>query len=85
MKTSLIRDAQIRVGKGETWQDPGDKIPGEKTGTTGGLSAATLEPSHGGAPMPDFAARRAKIWGDRVFSAAEVRAMRDAELEGDDG
>jgi hypothetical protein len=35
--------------------------------------------------MPDFAARRRSIWGDRVFSAAEVKAMRDAELEGDLG
>jgi hypothetical protein len=85
MKTSLIRDAQTRVGKGEVWQDPEDKILGEKTGTTFGLSAATHEPNHGGVPMPDFAARRATIWGDRVFSAAEVRAMREAELEGDDG
>ena len=85
MKTGLISDVPTRVGKGEDWQDPRDKIPGDKTGTTGGLSAATLEPNHGGVLMPDFAARRAKIWGDRVFSAAEVRAMRDAELEGDDG
>ena len=85
MKTSLIRDAQTRVGKGEDWQDPGDKILGEKTGTTGGLSGAALKTNHEGAPKPDFAARLKTIWGDRVFSAAEVRAMRDAELEGDDG
>jgi hypothetical protein len=85
MKTSLIRDAQTRVGKGEAWQDPRDKSPGEKTGTTFGLSAATLETNQEGVPKPDFAARRATIWGDRVFSAAEVRAMREAELEGDDG
>jgi hypothetical protein len=24
-------------------------------------------------------------WGDRVFSAAEVKAMRDAELDGEEG
>ena len=36
-------------------------------------------------PMPDFAARRKAIWGDRVFSEEEVKAMRDAELEGDLG
>ena len=34
---------------------------------------------------PDFAARRKAIWGSRVFSDAEVRAMRDAELEGEEG
>ena len=35
--------------------------------------------------MPDFAARRKAIWGNRMFSAAEVKAMREAELEGDLG
>ena len=34
---------------------------------------------------PDFAARRKAIWGDRVFSDAEVKAMREAELEGEEG
>jgi hypothetical protein len=32
--------------------------------------------------MPDFMARLNEIWGGRVFSDEEVRAMRDAELEG---
>lgn len=85
MKSGSISDVPTRVGKGEAWQDPGDKILGEKAGTTSGLSAATLKTNHEGVPKPDFAARRATIWGDRVFSAAEVRAMREAELEGDDG
>lgn len=85
MKTGSISDVPTRVGKGEAWQDSEDKILGEKAGTTSGLSLAPLEPGHGRAPKPDFAARRATIWGDRVFTAAEVRAMREAELEGEDG
>ena len=35
--------------------------------------------------MPDFAARQRVIWGDRMFSEAEVIAMREAELEGEEG
>lgn len=35
--------------------------------------------------MPDFAAGLKETWGDRVFSEAEVTAMRDAELAGDLG
>jgi hypothetical protein len=35
--------------------------------------------------MPDFAARRKKIWGDRVFTAEEVARMRADELEGEEG
>ena len=34
---------------------------------------------------PDFAARRKAIWGDRVFTDAEVIAMRKAELDGEEG
>ena len=36
-------------------------------------------------PKPDFAARRKEIWGDRTFTAAEVKQMREAELEGEQG
>ncbi|MBK8095047.1 MAG: hypothetical protein IPK32_24535 [Verrucomicrobiaceae bacterium] len=32
-------------------------------------------------PLPDFRARLRKTWGSRVFSDAEVKAMREAELE----
>ncbi len=34
---------------------------------------------------PDWMAQIKEVWGDRVFSAAEVKAMRDAELEGEEG
>jgi len=34
---------------------------------------------------PDFAARLKAIWGDRVFSEAEVVAMRAMELNGEEG
>lgn len=31
---------------------------------------------------PDFAKRRADLWGDRVFSFEEIESMRLNELEG---
>ena len=34
---------------------------------------------------PDFEARRKKIWGNRIFSEAEVKRTREAELEGENG
>jgi len=34
---------------------------------------------------PDFMAQLKETWGDRCFTAAEVKAMRDFELEGEDG
>lgn len=36
--------------------------------------------------MPDFAAQRKKIWGNRrPFTDAEVREMKEFELEGQEG
>ncbi|HUB68761.1 MAG TPA: hypothetical protein VL981_14855 [Candidatus Methylacidiphilales bacterium] len=34
---------------------------------------------------PDFMAQLKEVWGNRVFSTAEVKAMREAELEGEEG
>ena len=34
---------------------------------------------------PDIMARLKEVWGDRVLSVAEVKEMREAELEGEDG
>ncbi|MDZ4815716.1 MAG: hypothetical protein SGI71_05570 [Verrucomicrobiota bacterium] len=34
---------------------------------------------------PDFSARRKAIWGERVFTEAEVASMRADELEGEEG
>jgi hypothetical protein len=34
---------------------------------------------------PDIMARLRKTWGDQVFSAQAVEAMRAAELEGEEG
>ena len=53
-----------------------------------GRAFARLVPAVESNPMRakvDFAARRKAIWGNRVFSAAEVRALRDAEMEGEQG
>jgi hypothetical protein len=32
-------------------------------------------------PLPDFRARLRQTWGSRVFSDAEVKEMREAELQ----
>ena len=48
------------------------------TGMGGGASSQTP-------PKPDIMARLQEVWGDRVFSMEEVRAMREAELAEDQG
>ncbi len=36
-------------------------------------------------PKPDIMAQLKEVWGERVFSMKEVKAMREAELEGEEG
>lgn len=68
----------------EAWLSEDEKIRIEKRGKPIGVLKA-WQPGAGGLPaIPDFAARRRAIWGDRVFTEPEVAAMRADELEGED-
>lgn len=84
MKTATVRELRNEFSKLEAWLSDGQEIRIEKRGKVIGV----LKPPGSEAPVfkkPDFAARRKAIWGDRVFTDAEVRQMREAELEGEEG
>lgn len=49
------------------------------------LSAVPAQGNRLPVPKPDIMAQLREVWGDRVFSAEEVRAMREAELAGEEG
>lgn len=85
MKTATVRDLRNNFSKLEAWLSDGESVRIEKRGEPVALLTALPRDKSKAFKMPDFAARRRSIWGDRVFSAAEVKAMRDAELEGDLG
>ena len=85
MKTATVRDLRNNFSRLEAWLAEGETIEIHKRGET---IAELRKPSHkkkAELPMPDFAARRRKIWGDRSFTAAEVARMRADELEGEEG
>ncbi|MEI7823550.1 MAG: prevent-host-death protein [Verrucomicrobiota bacterium] len=85
MKTATVRDLRNNFAKLEAWLSDGEKVCIEKRGEPVAMLTAMRRPPGKKVKMPDFAARQKAIWGDRVFSAAEVRAMREAELEGEEG
>jgi antitoxin (DNA-binding transcriptional repressor) of toxin-antitoxin stability system len=84
MKTATVRDLRTRFPHLETWLRAGEEIQITKRGTT---VARLVPPRRPEKPMPkvDFKAQLKALWGDRVLSADEVRAMREAELEGEEG
>jgi len=85
MKTATVRDLRNNFAKLEAWLNNGEEVCIEKRGEPVALLTAMRGNRGGKLKNPDFAARRKAIWGSRVFSDADVRAMRDAEMEGEEG
>ena len=85
MKTANVADLRNDFRKIAGWIADGESVSIKMRGKL----FALLSPIRGedGPPMPaiDFAAQLKRIWGERVFTDDEVRRMRDAELEGQEG
>ena len=85
MKTVTVRDLRNSFSRLEAWLLEGEDIRIEKRGQPIGVLTAWRPEALTQPAMPDFAARRRAIWGNRVFTDAEVAAMRADELEGEEG
>ena len=85
MKTVTVRDLRNSFSKLEAWLAEGEVIHIEKRGVPVGVLTGVVGDRARPRAKPDFARRRKAIWGDRVFSEAEVAAMRADELDGEDG
>ena len=84
MKTATVADLRNNFRRVSAWLENGETVEIVKRGQV----IAQLVPA-GRKPRkvakPDILARLEEQWGDRTFSLEEVRAMRSAELEGEDG
>lgn len=86
MKTATLRELRNEFSTLQAWLDEGETIRIEKRGTpVAYLTPVQSAPSTVPSNLPDAAARRKAIWGDRCFTAEEVKAMREYELEGEQG
>jgi antitoxin (DNA-binding transcriptional repressor) of toxin-antitoxin stability system len=86
MKTATVADLRNNFRRVSSWIEHGETVQIIKRGRafaslTGVQSHASTLP----APKPDIMAQLKEVWGDRVFSMDEVRAMREAELAEDQG
>ena len=86
MKTASVADLRNNFRKVSSWIEHGETVQILKRGrpfaqltSLAAVSAPRL------APKPDIMARLNEVWGDRVFSMEEVAALREAELEGEEG
>lgn len=80
MKTATVRDLRYDFPKLEAWLAGGEEILITKhSKVVAKISRATETPASKLPPHPDYEARRKRIWGDRVFTHAEVDEMRAFE------
>ena len=85
MKRATVRDLRNNFAKLEAWLSDGESVCIEKRGEPIAMLTSMPRPRRRASRKTDFSARLKAIWGDRVFSEAEVVAMRAAELEGEEG
>lgn len=78
-KTATVADLRNNFRRVSAWLENGESVEIIKRGRRfARLIPAAVPPRK---PVKiDFTAQLAAVWGDRVFSSAEVRARRDAEL-----
>lgn len=80
MKTATVRDLRYDFPKIEAWLAGGDDILITKhSRPLARMSRATPAARGKRQPLPNYEARLARIWGDRVFTQAEVDDMRAME------
>ena len=81
MKTATIRDLRYDFAKLEGWLRSGEEIQITKHNKPVAtlLRAKSVEKTR--PPQPDYRARAKRIFGDRVFTAAEVEEMRAFETD----
>ena len=85
MKTANVADLRNDFRKVAAWIADGESVAIKMRGKL----FAMLSPARGqdGPLMPkiDFTMQLKKIWGDKVFTDAEIRQMKEAEYEGQEG
>ena len=79
MKTATIRDLRYDFAKLEGWLRSGEEIQITKHNKPVATLLKAKPARETLQVLPDFKARRKRIWGDRVFSAKEVEEMRAFE------
>jgi antitoxin (DNA-binding transcriptional repressor) of toxin-antitoxin stability system len=80
MKTATVRDLRYDFPKLEAWLAGEEEILITKhSKVVAKISRATEPTTTELPPHPNYEARRKRIWGDRIFTQAEVDDMRAFE------
>ena len=79
MRKASVADLRNHFRRISAWIEDGEAVEIVKRGRAFARLMPIVEPRK--AAKVDFQAQRKRIWGSRVFSSAEIKAMDDAELD----
>lgn len=86
MKVATVADLRNNFRQVSAWIEHGETVQIVKRGRPfARLIAEGASLPAVSVPKIDFMEQLREVWGERVFTDAEVRAMREAELEADLG
>jgi antitoxin (DNA-binding transcriptional repressor) of toxin-antitoxin stability system len=85
MKTATVRDLRNHFPRVAAWIAEGEPVDITRAGKVFARLVPAASAQRRPPVKPDILARLKATWGDRVFSAQEVAALRAAELDGEEG
>ena len=85
MKTATVRDLRNQFPRVAAWIAEGEPVEITRAGKLFARLMPIAPAPKKKLVKPDIMAQLKATWGDRIFSAKEVEAMRAAEWEGQEG
>ncbi|MDZ4742470.1 MAG: prevent-host-death protein [Verrucomicrobiota bacterium] len=86
MKTATVADLRNNFRRVSAWIEHGETVKILKRGRAfAQLTAIPVAETGGTLVKPDIMAQLKEVWGERILSMEEVKAMRDDELADDLG
>jgi len=86
MKIATVADLRNNFRRVSAWIEHGETVQIMKRGQPfAQLTANPASETSGALVKPDIMAQLKEVWGDRIFTMEEVKAMRDDELADDLG
>jgi antitoxin (DNA-binding transcriptional repressor) of toxin-antitoxin stability system len=83
MKRASVADLRNHFRRISAWIEDGETVEIVKRGKAFARLIPIAVP--GKTARVEFRAQRERIWGSRVFSSAEIKAMDDAEIDDEEG
>ena len=85
MKTATVADLRNKFRRVSSWIENGETVQIHKRGHLFATLIPPSSPKKSKLVKIDFRKQLKEVWGDRVFTDAEIKEMKEAELEGQEG